>query len=405
MGRGMPASGAEITKRVIPADLPIRRGGIAQGLVPAICDVSVTNSCNATCTFCSYAHDKGIVTDRKWIDADKFAEAMPILYERGVRYVNFQGGEPLLHPAIANLTAAVREANMQPAMITNGWLLPDKIQGIIDAGLATLLVSLDADTVEKHEKNRGLKGLCERIRKGVAIAKDNGVTTITVVTVNHLVNFENLPNLLKDLGFDAVSFSYPRKEPFGSSSLVYSPDSELVDFTPDQLIAAMDSIKRLKKEFPVMNPTGALEDVQRYARNEPQLIGCVGGHKYFYLDWNLQIWRCEAWHEPMGSVFDLNKIPDYRDRCTACIQNCYRDTSTLMHAGVQVADAADDAAKGRLLKAAGHIFQRSVAKSLKSVVEEAGVIRKLARSGSKPRRAIEVMPAAPKKKPWANAAE
>jgi hypothetical protein len=36
-----------------------RVDGIARRLVPAICDVSVTNVCNATCDFCAYAHDKG----------------------------------------------------------------------------------------------------------------------------------------------------------------------------------------------------------------------------------------------------------------------------------------------------------------------------------------------------------
>ena len=45
---------------------------------------------------------------------------------------------------------------------------------------------------------------------------------------------------------------------------------------------------------------------------------------------------------------------------TVYVQNCYRDTSTLMHAGVAMADAA----KGRLGKAAGQIFQRSVAQNL-----------------------------------------
>jgi len=226
----------------------------------------------------------------------------------------------------------------------------------------------------------------------VKIARDHGVTTISVVTVNHLVNFEKMPDLLKDLGFDAVSFSYPRKEPFGSSSLVYSDDCDLVDFTPDQLIAAMDSIKALKSKFPVMNPSATLEDVKRSARGEEQLIGCVGGHKYFYLDWNLQIWRCEAWHEPLGSVFDLDTIADRRDRCTACIQNCYRDTSTLMHAGVEVADAMTEAAKGHLIKAAGHIFQRSVAQSLRSVIEEAGIIRRLARQGASQKAVAQHLP-------------
>lgn len=356
-------------------------GGIARRLVPAVCDVSVTNACNATCNFCAYAHDKGIVKDRRWVDRDKLAEAMTILHRRGVRYINYQGGEPLLHPKIEGLVADARAHDLQPAMITNGWLLPVKFEKVAKAGLATLLVSLDSHSIAEHEKNRGLRGLCERIREGVAMARSYGIATISVVTVNHLVDFEKLPELLKYLGFDAVSLSYPRKEPFGSSSLVYGDDCDLVDFTPDQLVAAMDSIKALKSKFPVMNPSASLEDVKRSARGEEQLIGCVGGRKYFYLDWNLQIWRCEAWHEPLGSVFDLDTIADRRDRCTACIQNCYRDTSVLMHAGVAVADAMTEAGSGHLGKAAAALFQRGVATSLGAVMEEAGIIRRLARRG------------------------
>lgn len=43
--------------------------GFSRRLIPAVCDVSVTNACNATCDFCCYPHDKGIVKDRRWIDA------------------------------------------------------------------------------------------------------------------------------------------------------------------------------------------------------------------------------------------------------------------------------------------------------------------------------------------------
>ena len=81
----------------------VPRGG------PAICNVSVTNACNATCDFCNFAHDKGFVTDRKWLDADRFAEALSLLRERaGVRFVTFMGGEPLLHPRIVGDGAARR---------------------------------------------------------------------------------------------------------------------------------------------------------------------------------------------------------------------------------------------------------------------------------------------------------
>jgi MoaA/NifB/PqqE/SkfB family radical SAM enzyme len=352
--------------------------GFDHRLIPAICDVSVTNVCNATCDFCCYAHDKGIVKDRRWIDASEFERAVPILHRRGVRYLTFQGGEPLLHPAIESLVRAVRAAGMRPSIITNGWLLPKRIDGLLDAGLGTLIVSIDSHSMEAHERNRGLRGVGERIRQGLAAARRRGVPNQAVVTVNRLVDYERLPDLLRALGFDAVSFSYPRREAFGSTSLVYSEDSKLVDFDDEERIQAFEAIKKLRRRFPVRNPVAALSEMQRHVRGEEELFPCVGGYKYFYLDWNLDIWRCEAWSEPLGSVFDLDSIPDQRDRCTACTMTCYRDTSVYMHAGLAFTAAAAALARGGLLEAASLVFRRSVAQSLGAAAASAGHIRRLA---------------------------
>jgi hypothetical protein len=196
--------------------------------------------------------------------------------------------------------------------------------------------------------------------------------------VNRLVEYDALPGFLHSLGFDAVTFSYPRREPFGSSSLVYA-DSRLIDFETAELDRALESIKSLKQHFRVMNPTASIDDIHRHLHGETETFPCVGGHKYFYLDWNLQIWRCEAWKEPLGSVFDFDRLEGRRDRCTACTMSCYRDTSVLMHAGVAFADAAEAASKGRLAKAAELIFRRSVGMSLRSVAAEVRQISRLAR--------------------------
>jgi hypothetical protein len=183
------------------------------------------------------------------------------------------------------------------------------------------------------------------------------------VTVNRLVRYDELPATLRRLGFDHVSFSYPRREPFGSTSLVYG-QSDLVDLDRDELLAALDAIGRLRKRFPVLNPRASLDEVARYVRGEKQLVPCVGGYKYFYLHWNLDIWRCEAWNEPMGSVFDLDRIADQREPCNACMMACYRNASMLMHAAVSAVDAAQALAAGRMGEAAGLLFRRSVAQSL-----------------------------------------
>jgi MoaA/NifB/PqqE/SkfB family radical SAM enzyme len=333
-------------------------------LVPSSCDVSVTNVCNATCDFCSFAYDKQIIKDKRWIVRADLARALPILYRRGIRYLNFQGGEPLLHPDVDGLVADARAAGMRPALITNGWLLPQKIESLIAAGLGTLLVSIDSHDLAKHERNRGLKGVGDRAREGLAVARRHRIPTLASVTVNRLVQIDLLPELLRHLGFDAVTFSYPRSTPLGSSSMVYNANSALVRFEAEELVQALEAIKSLRRRFPVLNPSAGINDIQRHVRGEQEHFDCVGGYKYFYLDWNLNIWRCEAWSKPLGSVFELDSIPDCRDRCTACMMSCYRDTSVLMHAGLAVEDAASAMARGRPGEVTRLLFRHSVASSL-----------------------------------------
>ena len=82
--------------------------------MPAVCDVSVTNACNAACAFCSFSRDKARVRPLAWIDPERFADALPIMYRRGIRHLTFQGGEPLLHPAIEALISDARSANIPP---------------------------------------------------------------------------------------------------------------------------------------------------------------------------------------------------------------------------------------------------------------------------------------------------
>ena len=62
----------------------LRRGG------PALCNVAVTNSCNATCDFCNFAYNKGRAGKLQWIDAGRFDRALEILYSRDIRYISFK---------------------------------------------------------------------------------------------------------------------------------------------------------------------------------------------------------------------------------------------------------------------------------------------------------------------------
>ncbi|HEX4260814.1 MAG TPA: radical SAM protein [Acetobacteraceae bacterium] len=321
----------------------IARGG------PAVCNVSVTNVCNATCDFCNYAHDKGFVTDRRWMDADRLEAALAILRERAdVRYVTFMGGEPLLHPRIAEMAATALRLGMQPTLVTNGWQLPDKLDRLAEAGIKTVFTSIDAADAAVHERNRGLKGVCARIAEANRRMPALGMLPIASVTMSKLVDdYEALGRFLVELGFAAVTFSYPRQAALGSSSLAWSAESDLVDLTPERLLVAFEQVNALRQTLPVHNPRASVADMQRRLRGEAERFACFGGYKYFYMDWTYDLWRCEAWDRPICPVWEFDASRTVRDGCQACTTDCYRDASVMLHFAVSLGDAAEGVRHGR----------------------------------------------------------
>ncbi|MBK1657652.1 radical SAM protein [Paracraurococcus ruber] len=350
---------------------------------PAIVNASVTNMCNATCDFCNFAHDKGFVTDRRFLDATRFEDALAHLKEQaGVRFVTFMGGEPLLHPKILDMVRSATAMGVQPTMVTNGWLLPPKAAALAEAGVTTLFISIDAPEPLAHEKNRGLKGVCERIREANAILREKGVTVIASVAMTRLVtDYAALARFVKELGFSAITFSYPRKAALGSNSLVWSEDSDLVDMSQAELLAAFDGAERAREIIPVHNPRAGIADMRRRLSGQGERFVCHAGYKYFYLDWNYDLWRCEDWKEPLSSVWDFTPEKMVRDGCQACTTDCYRDASIMLHLPVAIGDAFARLKEGKPLAAFQALADGRVGGSIGAIMGHGKRLTRLAGAG------------------------
>ena len=133
---------------------------------------------------------------------------------------------------------------------------------------------------------------------------------------------------------------------------------------------AYERVKRLKKKFRVVNPSTSLNEMQRFVRGEEQRYECLGGFQYFYLDWNLDIWRCHNWDTPMCNIYDFDGSQRVRDGCTACMIDCYRDSSVMQHIGVASHDAYQSLKQGNYIDAIKLILNRKTAGSLAAVVEQ-----------------------------------
>lgn len=354
----------------------VGRGG------PALCNVAVTNSCNARCDFCNFAYNKGRVGKIRWIDAERFDEALAILHSRDVRYVSFFGGETLLHPRLPDMIASTVTRGMGPTLITNGWLLSARLDELAAAGLKNVYISIDSPDMAAHEANRGLQGLGGRIRDANARMTEAGMIPFAQVTMNKLIDdYRSLVPMLRDYGFAAVAFSYPQQQRLGSTTLAWSEDSQLVRFTSPELLAAFDAIDGLRADFPVNNPSASIEDMKRHLRGEPERFVCYGGFKSFYLDWNYDVWRCDAWSKPMCSVWDFATTPFVRDGCTACIADCYRDSSVMLHFTVSLSDAIHCLQEGSIIAALRKLADRANFASAGAVAQNGRALSKLARVG------------------------
>jgi MoaA/NifB/PqqE/SkfB family radical SAM enzyme len=339
---------------------------------PGYLQFAITNVCNARCDFCGFAVDRFDPRQRHSVSLEEARDVIDICVKNHIGYLLFVGGEPLVHRHLGQMVRYAAERGIHPMVCTNGSLWTQQnMRTLVADGLSSVIMSIDSHEVARHEKNRGLPEVCRKIKRANEVFAELGVQTTASVTASRLIDdYAKLPDFLQSLGFASCTFSYPLTS-LASSYLSFS-DSALVRYKTDELISVFEQIKRLKADssYPVVNPRESLNEMQRHLRREPERFGCLGGHKYFYLDWNLNLYRCHAWDKPMCSIYDFDETKLIRDGCTKCMIDCYRDPSVLQFVAINASDAYHNLKKGRLGAAAKNIFDRRNLTSLCAVWED-----------------------------------
>lgn len=339
---------------------------------PGYLQFAITNICNARCDFCGFAVDRFDAKMRRSVTLQEARDVVDICLKNHVGYLLFVGGEPLAHRDLRAMTRYAAERGIHPMVCTNGSLWTEgNMRDLAGDGLSSVIMSIDAHDVARHESNRGLPEVCRKIQRANEVFSQLAVQTTASVTASRLIDdYEKLPAFLSELGFRSCTFSYPLTS-LASSYLSFS-DSGLVSYTTNELIEVFEKIKLMKHHsgFPVVNPAESLTEMQRHLRKEPEKFGCLGGHKYFYLDWNLNLYRCHFWETPMCNIYEFDSSKLIRDGCTRCMIDCYRDPSVLQFAAISASDAWHHLKRGQFIKAAKKILDSRNITSIKAVWED-----------------------------------
>lgn len=139
------------------------------------------------------------------------------LYENPQCTFWFMGGEPLLHKDIVNMVTYIKEhGNSYIDINTNGTLLKEKGQLLLNAGVDSLTISLDGHIAEICDNVRG-KGVYDlvvpEVKKLVEYKKKKNLDMIinlnfTLVDSNYLTA-SNMIDLCNELGVDNFYIDLP----------------------------------------------------------------------------------------------------------------------------------------------------------------------------------------------------
>lgn len=130
---------------------------------PFILSHLITSRCNADCVTCLWKEPEDARTDE--LSLEQTQELYRDAGEAGFGALVLWGGEPLLRPDVGAMLRAAQEARMRTTVITNGWLLEERAA---DIGPYTDRLMVSVDTIgETHDASRRLKGLFERLDRGV----------------------------------------------------------------------------------------------------------------------------------------------------------------------------------------------------------------------------------------------
>jgi len=138
--------------------------------------VSVTERCNFRCQYCMPEKPFSWVPRENLLSFEELFLFIKVAIDEGVTKIRITGGEPLLREDLDRFIKMIHDykPDIDLALTTNGYLLPQTAQKLKDAGLKRLNISLDSLRPEVA-RQIAQKDVLEQVLKGIDKALEVGL--------------------------------------------------------------------------------------------------------------------------------------------------------------------------------------------------------------------------------------
>jgi cyclic pyranopterin phosphate synthase len=215
--------------------------------------VSVLEQCQLRCRYCLPGELNPYTRNRSRLRPDEHGRLAALFHERGVTRVRFTGGEPLLREDIADVVAAWRRGapGVDLALTSNGVLLDERREALIDAGLSRLNVHVDTLRDERAELLMG-GGVPSEVLAATLRARERGLEVKLNVVVQRGGNDDELGDFLDWSAETGIQVRFIELMDTGSASDVvqrtFITGQEIVDLIREE--RAVTDVGRVKASDP-----------------------------------------------------------------------------------------------------------------------------------------------------------
>jgi cyclic pyranopterin phosphate synthase len=264
--------------------------------------VSLTDRCNFRCFYCLPHGEPPIAPKEQMLSYEEIEYVCDIFVELGIEKIRLTGGEPMMRQDIEIMIRKLAKLKTPRALVsdklqfvddwprkspgsdgdklkfvglrdlaltTNGYFLPDRAQGLKDAGLDRITISLDSLKRDVFKQMTGVDVL-DRVLAGIEAAKRAGLQPIKINAV--IVRGHN-----EDEVADFAAFA--REHDVKMRFIEFMPLDAGHDWSRDDVVSGREIRERISERFPLVpvDVSRGSETASRYrfADGAPGEIGII----------------------------------------------------------------------------------------------------------------------------------
>jgi cyclic pyranopterin phosphate synthase len=235
--------------------------------------VSLTDRCNFRCFYCLPHGEPPIAPKEQMLSYEEIEYVSDIFVSLGIEKIRLTGGEPMMRRDIETIIeklALLKPKGLRDlALTTNGYFLPDRAQGLKQAGLDRITISIDSLKPETFKQMTGVDVL-DRVLAGIAAAKAAGLEPIKINAV--IVRGHNEAEVA-----DFAAFA--REHDVKMRFIEFMPLDSGHDWSGADVVSGREIRERISARFPLipLGGTRGSETSSRYqfADGAPGEIGII----------------------------------------------------------------------------------------------------------------------------------